>query len=138
MVNLVGSVHGVAFAGKQMEQLSFKIRRRVVRDALRSAVRPIVSAAKREAPRQTGELKRGIGSSISVRRYVTEARVGMKKTSKARFYAHLVEFGTAHSAAKPFLRPAWDVGRQNAARILTKRMQEVAAQQAAKARSQRA
>lgn len=34
------------------------------------------------------------------------------------FYAHLVEFGTRHSAAKPFMRPAWDSEKDNALAII--------------------
>ena len=31
------------------------------------------------------------------------------------WYAHFVEFGTVHSRAKPFMRPAWETGKSQAA-----------------------
>lgn len=34
------------------------------------------------------------------------------------FYAHFVEFGTSHSAPKPFLRPAWESGKVAAAQAI--------------------
>ena len=35
-------------------------------------------------------------------------QVGTKAGKKFAFYAHLVEFGTAHSRPRPFFRPAFD------------------------------
>lgn len=34
---------------------------------------------------------------------------------KAAFYAHFVEFGTSHSTPRPFMRPAWESGKIQAA-----------------------
>ena len=39
-------------------------------------------------------------------------------------YDHLVEFGTRHSAAKPFLRPAYDGNKDRAFAILAKRVEQ--------------
>lgn len=37
-------------------------------------------------------------------------------------YAHLVEFGTVHSAPKPFMRPAWDSNKRQALDIIRKEL----------------
>jgi HK97 gp10 family phage protein len=34
------------------------------------------------------------------------------------FYGHLVEFGTSHMAAEPFMRPAWDAEQRTALDII--------------------
>jgi len=38
--------------------------------------------------------------------------------TKKAFYAHFVEFGTSHSTPKPFLRPAWEKGKVQAAEAI--------------------
>lgn len=58
---------------------------------------------------------------------VAEAYVGV--TGVSRFYAHLVEFGTAHSPPKPFLRPAWDATKD----AVLGRIREAVMKQLAKA-----
>lgn len=93
---------------------------------LRAGAKPIQTAAKAKAPVGTGLLKKSIGMRVKKTKGIYTARVGPrkgfkgkplgKKKNKAgieteRFadpnkYSHLVEFGTSHSPAKPFIRPA--------------------------------
>jgi HK97 gp10 family phage protein len=61
-----------------------------------------IDVGTRLTPRQ-GKLNR---SSKNTDRSFAEAYIGVTKEVNA--YAHLVEFGTAHSAPRPFLRPAWE------------------------------
>lgn len=53
-------------------------------------------------------------------------------------YAHLVEFGTAHSAPVPFMRPAFDAEKANALAIIRRELgKEIIAQAKRIARSER-
>lgn len=111
-------------------------RRRIVRPPITKGVRLVVRAAKQKVPKETGTLKRSLG--FVVRTYPSGTVAGIAGPRKGivdeetgrnpRFYAHLVEFGTAPhlvsssigptgeridvvhpgSPPKPFIRPAWD------------------------------
>ncbi len=77
--------------------------------ALRAAAKPIVNRAKALVPVDTGELRDSITAALQPRRGGKEARVihvGFKTPTSRR--AHLVEYGTAHSSAQQFMRPALD------------------------------
>jgi HK97 gp10 family phage protein len=58
-----------------------------------------IAAGTRLTPRQKKLQKRDPSKSFA------EAYVGA--TDKVNSYAHLVEFGTANTSPRPFLRPAW-------------------------------
>jgi len=75
--------------------------------ALQKAGEVVATEASRRAPRLTGDL----AESISVS---TRAKDAAPKGTARRYvgstgsFAHLQEFGTAHSAPQPFFRPAID------------------------------
>lgn len=69
----------------------------------RGASRQEAVAALREANAETG-------SDVDI----TSGLLEIGPTIRA-WYAHFVEFGTVHSAAKPFMRPAWESGKTRAA-----------------------
>lgn len=120
---------------------------KVLVPAVREAMRPVLMAAKQNAPEDTGDLVRSL--LIEARRptkrdrrskYVTQtdtviaavttasgkklAKMGIK--SDARAIAQ--EFGTARHPAQPYLRPALEANAQNTvsrlAEILTRRIQQ--------------
>jgi HK97 gp10 family phage protein len=90
---------------------------RVVRSALNRGATPIVRRAKQLAPQvgdpddpyATGALRKAIAKRLRrSRRGATrhEVLIGVEKP-RSRI-AHLLEFGSAHQAAEPYLRPALD------------------------------
>jgi HK97 gp10 family phage protein len=106
-----------------LKDIGPKVATRLGDKAVRAGSRIIVKEAKRLCPKRTGALRRSIGA-VRGRTNKQDERsmlVGFKKPG--RRYAHLVEFGTVHSAAKPFLRPALDARAADALR----EMQEVLA-----------
>jgi HK97 gp10 family phage protein len=124
-------------------------RAKIARPALREAAAEVRKSAKRHAPKETGLLRRAIKSVVRTKRGVVFAIIGpawgFKKTvnrPSANFgeggevdsdparYAHLVEFGTAHSPPQPFLRPAYDGTPSE--RIIARRMSEELEKQAKK------
>lgn len=101
-------VTGLQELEKKLLGLGPAVSTKIGEDALIAAARPITSTMRRLCPVRTGALRRSITTSkITVRGTSLLARtIGFKKPG--RFYSHLVEFGTSHSAARPFVRPALD------------------------------
>lgn len=105
--------------------------RKAMRKSLMTCADHIVEAAKMKAlPAKSGVIRGTLRKSIDKKviqgdkfmRVIIGPRRGIKirigthhkgkNKGKPIFkiptrYAHLVEFGTSHSAAKPFMRPAW-------------------------------
>jgi HK97 gp10 family phage protein len=114
---------------RKLERLETKSQKKIVRPAVNAALTPINKAAKRKASVETGLLKKSIGKKVKTYRSGTVwggvgPRTGFKtQMEDGRFrnpvkYAHLVELGTRHSPARPFLRPALDEQRPHALAVL--------------------
>lgn len=106
----------------KLDQLKRSVRNRILRKAVTAAAGIVVNAAKAACPVETGQLRKSIGKRIKTYRRtgvvvgIVGPRTGFKNATTGRNptkYSHLVEFGSATSAAKPFLRPAFD-GNQSA------------------------
>lgn len=100
---------------------------RMLRPGVREASGEVRKKAKALVIEETGLLKQSIGNKLlTVAGKVVVAIVGPRRgmgrvvertapsgwrgpvQSDPALYAHLVEFGTAHSPPQPFMRPAWD------------------------------
>lgn len=115
--------------------------------ALAKALKPVVTKAKELCPVGKevlpGMLRDSIGAKVTAKKGTirgvagpirNRVQIGTRKKGKKKGapiikdparYAHLVEFGTSHSAAKPFLRPAWDVaGAEKALDVYTNDLNE--------------
>lgn len=123
---------GIRELARNLERLPDKLQKSAEKAVLRAGAVPIRKAAKRNAAKSkdTGLLMKSIGLSVKKVKGITSARVGPrsmrqvvtrtnKRTGKKRQeiadpnkYSHLVEYGTAHSAAKPFIRPAIDQSQE--------------------------
>ena len=107
---------------KALGKFGMRTERNLVIKGLRAGAKSVIFHATRNAPSgRKGKLK-------NKKSYMTKAgrfrpgrevvlRVGTRKGKGMPFYAHLVEFGTAHSKPEPFLRPALD---ENGPRIIEK------------------
>jgi HK97 gp10 family phage protein len=91
-----------------LKQLGPRAARKLGTAAARAGLRPIAAEAKRLVPVRSGALKRAIVVVAGKPASETQrtAVLGFKPPESRR--AHLTEFGTAHSAAHPFVRPALD------------------------------
>lgn len=138
---------------KAMQSLKGSAQRRVLRKAITDATKPVLKTAKAKAPKDSGLLRKSLGrKTVTLKKRATVIgmvgpRTGFKKEVTVRRsarkpsveirdpnrYAHLVEFGTSHSAARPFLRPAWDANLSKVKTIMTKRMGKEIEIEAAKA-----
>ena len=120
---------GVRNVISALDRLAPALRKSAETAVLRAGAKPIEKAAKANASRSkdTGLLKKSIGMKIATVKGQKSARVGPRKGMRQEVtrtdkrtgkkykeiadpnnYSHLVEYGTSHSAAKPFIRPAID------------------------------
>lgn len=110
---------GVKGIERALNNLPDKMQKAGERAVLRAGAKPILTSSKTKVPSESGLLKKALGTSVRKVRGIVTARVGARKgrgrmvTRKGvtRFsdpvkYSHLVEYGTSHSSAKPFIRPA--------------------------------
>ena len=105
---------------RRLKALAGQPARHAMRRATGNAATPMVKAAKRLVPRDTDLLWESLGKKgVTYKQSGTVlVLVGPRASVKGTDiyghkrwpvkYAHMVEFGTRHSAAKPFLRPAFD------------------------------
>ena len=102
----ISEIKGAAEMARVLRALPGKIGDRLLANAVRAGGRVILKEAKRRVPVKTGRLRDSlVVKKDRTRPGVVVVHVGA--TYAAR-HAHLVEFGTVHSAARPFLRPAFD------------------------------
>ena len=93
-----------------LQKFPKNIQKNVMVGAVRAGANVIRDEARRKVPIKTGTLKKSI---VSIQRKAQNGQITFSVTpSKGKpndgWYAHFVEFGTSHSSAKPFLRPAFD------------------------------
>jgi HK97 gp10 family phage protein len=119
---------------RRLKKLGDKVHRRVTRQAVNAAATPVVKAAKANAPKQSGLLKKAMGKKVATfkKTQAVAAIVGAKKSvqgevdgkpRKPSRYAHLVEKGHInehgeHVPAQPFLRPALEQTGEQAMSVM--------------------
>jgi HK97 gp10 family phage protein len=111
-------IRGAKEMNELLNKLGPQVASRVADQALRAGAKPIVDEAKRLVPVRSGRLRDSIIAQRQ-RRTGEDERViliGFDKDAPGSpsSRAHLVEFGTARTAAKPFMRPALDSQAANA------------------------
>lgn len=113
-----------------LAELPNALAKQVLLAAAKEAARPIVSAARSRAPKADQAIirkfknKRGVTSrirtflpgegakSIKVRTNSKLKPVGVSiGPDRMHFYMAFAEWGAIHEAPRPFLRPAWDEGK---------------------------
>ena len=101
---------------RALKALGNEIGEKLLLAALRAGAKPIVKEARRLVPVRTGALKKAIAVIKATKRQRRRGLAGLFigiKGSPAR-RAHLVEFGTVHFRARPYLRPALDAKAKEA------------------------
>lgn len=122
-------IKGLESIIRRLNSLPENLKKSGEKAALRAGGAPIRKAAKRRAKssKDTGLLLKSIGLNVKTVKGITSVRVGPRKgfrqivqrtdkrtgkkyevMSDPSNYGHLVEYGTSHSTAKPFIRPAVD------------------------------
>ncbi len=108
---------------RALGRLADRARRRIVRQATTAAARPILKEAKSRVVRETGLLRKSLvlRSKANVRLGSVFVTIGPLRGFFGRGpdgrerrpikYAHIVEFGSQTTAARPFMAPAFHAKR---------------------------
>jgi len=101
-----------------LDGIKLTVRNKAMRKALVAASKPIVDAAKEQAPQDTGGLRFGLGSVVKVKgTEIAYAKIGVKSkytrqkkgvTRRPVRYFHIVEAGGKYHAPQPFLTNGFD------------------------------
>ncbi|MFW6079534.1 MAG: HK97-gp10 family putative phage morphogenesis protein [Gemmatimonadota bacterium] len=115
-------VDGVADVERALRALPEATSGPALADALAYGAEPVRAEASRLAPRRTGQLAEEIVTVAEVTgRDRASARTG---PSREAFHGLFQEIGTAHHAAQPFLRPAFDAMQAEVQRRTAERLGE--------------
>lgn len=117
-LNVTMSLGGFEGIDRVLKQLPNAVSKKILVAASRKALQPVLKDARRDVPVRTGELKRSLKIGTKLIRSqrdpagVGAVRVYVGASWPSGAHAHLIEFGTAHSGPRPFLRPAWDANKK--------------------------
>ncbi len=110
-------IEGLAQLQAKFRELPNGTQKATLRRVGRKVLKPIADKARSMAPRLSGKLKQSIkvGTRLSRRQYLL--RRGL--ADEVEVYAGagplpqaiMQEFGTSTQPAQPFMRPAWDAGK---------------------------
>lgn len=103
---------------RALKTLAPKLEKKVLRQAIRKALKPILAKAKELAPKDKGDLAKAIKLRAAVKRkrgvIALEVRVGEGEFQGKTFYGGMQEYGTSKIQPHPFMRPAFDEGKDQA------------------------
>ena len=90
----VTNIIGIEKADRMLAELGIRQQISVIRSGLRKAVKPTIAAARANAPRRTGKLKKSIGS---VNSRDAQGMPGITTGARRKIapHANLIEFGTS-------------------------------------------
>lgn len=148
-------MQGIEELTRNLEKLGTRVALRGPPAAVRAAGTVIIKEMRRNAPKETGSLKKSLGQKVKQYRRnktvtsIVGARSKPYETEKGKrnpaYYAHLVELGVkAHRsgqgihpgvAARPFMRPAWDASAPRARQAVIDKMTQIFDKEAALAAS---
>lgn len=125
-------ISGMAELAKTLGGLAANVQRNALRKAVSSGAAIIRNEARAIAPVDTGEMRRDVQmkrertADSQIATYAVYVRSGKKSrlAGKARgverdsFYWRFVEFGTSKMAARPFMRPAFEAKKNEAAEMI--------------------
>jgi len=137
------NVDGLRQLGKNMEKLSLELRFKIAERALRAGASVIQKTAKSLAPKSDaphqwgvrrgvkvdpGNLKKNI-FTVRVKRTDLTGEVEVRvrhagKPPRDAFYWLFLEFGTVKMAPRPFMRPAFQKSREQAATRIAERLKK--------------
>lgn len=125
-MKLTARVDGFADLERALGGISARMTRQVKVEALTAAAEPIRATASRLAPRRRPDDPKTPNLADNIVTQVTRSSDGSVSVaigpSKAVPWGRFQELGTAHNAAHPFLRPAYEAHVQGALTIIAPAM----------------
>ena len=116
-------LEGVDELRRVLKRLPTNVQAKVLDQALSAGGALIAREARKLVPVRSGALKKSITNRkkrARRRRDLAERVIGFRSPTSR--IAHLVEFGTAHSKAQPFMRPAVDARGTDAVKLIGERL----------------
>jgi HK97 gp10 family phage protein len=120
-MNTTVKIEGLKGIEDALAQFAPKLVKKSFREAAKAATAPQIRAAKALAPllkkphkgRRPGELRDSIGGTVTLSKRGVRARVGPRRVKGESnqtpgAWGLMVEVGSIHGAAQPYLRPAFD------------------------------
>jgi HK97 gp10 family phage protein len=128
---------------KVLQAFRGSVQRRINGAALNFAATPMLSAARRLAPDDSGALKASMAKIRKAYHYAGQVmvivgpdrhfiRYHKGKKRRPANYAHLVELGTSKTTARPFMRPAFDTTKFIAERRYLQKLRQGVKKETAK------
>jgi HK97 gp10 family phage protein len=100
----------------RLKEVEAKIAKKALRNAARKAMSIVRAEVKANAPRDTGLLKAHFSLLTTIRGGAVYAKVGVRGGGKMNpetpYYFRMIEFGTQHQPANPFMLPALEKNAQ--------------------------
>ena len=90
---------------KDLELLTKKMQNKIIKNAQKSALKPLAAAIKANAPVESGEIKASIKTKVGPRRKNAIITIVDISTPEDNPHAGYLEFGTRLLPAEPFIRP---------------------------------
>ncbi len=106
---------------RKLKGLVPALQKKIVRKAMREAIRPVAADAKANAPVLSGLTQ--LSLKVMARKYRDRTKFGVKVSTEGLagvpiYYASFNELGTSHQPARPFMRPALNSNRATSTEIL--------------------
>lgn len=111
---------------KALNQFPTNIQKNVMNGAVRSGANVVRDRARQTVRKRTRTLEKSI-ATIKRRAEKNQIKFTVTPSKGGRYdgwYAHLIEFGTVHSSAYPFMRPAFEQTQDEALEATKKYMAE--------------
>lgn len=139
--SLAFKVHGDKQIAKHLRAIGPKRARPIVRAAVRSVTSTLRKEMKKEAPRDTGQLRKSLIATVrTYKKGTVFGVVGVDRNAKnpetgrnPRKYLHLVTLGTARSAANDFVAKTAKRTAERARDLMAQRIRDGIVRDAAKA-----
>lgn len=126
-------ISGLRELGLQMQGLKADVAGRIARAATAAGASVVRKAAQRRVPVDTGNLRKNIIIKRLPKDYLASAHIVTVRKGKLTakqtaagltdgYYGKFVEFGTVKMPARPYLGPAFDSTKQEAANAIVERL----------------
>ena len=109
---------------EKLNALELSIRGKVLIEAAKAGAQIVVDAARANAPRDRGDMAEGMTMRVSNKESDNNEATVDVGPGKKQFYGHMVERGTSHSVAQPFLGPAIETNRERITAVMSKALLE--------------